>query len=231
MIDENFIKNWIPKKKNSDGIEISKKKKSDEDEYNSILEKIQEQNSYINWDIFERIYNWKASRSKNYLDTKNKELYLSAIKEISDLDDVEKINFFKKTKRRKKLPGILKPIASTILHFKYPDKFPIMDVRTVGTLRDKGLLRTKKISYNDYRAEILRIYNNCKGEFSLHQIDKALFTYNEQKELLLRVLEGKNSFTDVAKQLILPQERKMELIVDLEKNFKEKLVKLNSLKN
>jgi len=121
--------------------------------------------------------------------------------------------------------------ASTILHFMYPDKFPIRDVRTVGTLRDKGLLRKKKISYNDYRAEILRIYDDCKGEFSLRQIDKALFTYNEEKELLLRVLEGKKSFTDVAKHLIIPQERKMELIMDLENNFKEKLVKLNNLKN
>ena len=231
MINENFVKNWIPKKKNSDEIEISKKKKSDEDEYDSILKKIQEQDSYIDWKTFERIYNWKASRSKNYLDTKNKELYISAFKEISDLDDVEKINFFKQTKQRKKLPGILEPIASTILHFKYPDKFPIMDVRTVGTLRDKGLLKAKKISYENYRAEIFKIYDNCKKEFSLREIDKALFTYNEQKELLLRVLEGKKSLTDVAKHLKIPQERKMELILDLENKYKESLVKLNNLKN
>ena len=92
-------------------------------------------------------------------------------------------------------------------------------------------MRRKKISYNDYRAEIFKIYDNCKGEFNLRQIDKALFTYNEEKELLLRVLEGKKSFTDVAKHLIIPQERKMELIMDLESNFKEKLVKLNNLKN
>lgn len=220
MINGNFIKNWMPIKENPDEIE-----------YKKILKTIQEQDLLIDWDIFERIYDWKASRSKNYIDKKNKELYISAFKEICDLKDKEKINFFKETKQRKKLPGILEPIASTILHFKYPDKFPIRDVRTVGTLRDKGLLRRKKISYNDYRAEIFKIYDNCKGEFNLRQIDKALFTYNEEKELLLRVLEGKKSFTDVAKHLIIPQERKMELIMDLESNFKEKLVKLNNLKN
>lgn len=220
MINRNFIKNWIPTKK-----------KKYEIEYENIRKKIQEQDFYIDWDIFERIYAWKASRSKNYLDKKNKELYISAFKEISDLTDEEKINFFKKTKRRKKLPGILEPIASTILHFTYPDKFPIIDVRTVGTLRDKGLLKTKTISYNDYREEIFKIFNNCKGEFSLRKIDRALFTYNEKKELLLRVLEGKKSFTDVAIDSLFPQERKMELIMDLENNFKEKLVKLNNLKN
>ncbi len=220
MINGNFIKNWIPNKKNQDEIE-----------YENILRIIQEQDLYIDWDIFKRIYNWKASRSKKYLDEKNKELYISAFKEISDLNDGEKINFFKDNKRRKKLPGILEPIASTILHFKYPDKFPIRDVRTVGTLRDKGLLRKKKISYNDYRVEILRIYEICKGEFSLREIDRALFTYNEKKELLISFLEGKKSIDDVAKNLKNPHERKMELIMDLENNFKEKLDKLNNLKN
>lgn len=90
---------------------------------------------------------------------------------------------------------------------------------------------TTIIRYNDYREEIFKIFNTCKGEFSLRKIDRALFTYNENKELLLRVLEGKKSFTDVAIDLLFPQERKMELIMDLENNFKEKLVKLNSLKN
>ena len=220
MIDGNFIKNWIPYKKNSDEIE-----------YENILKTIQDQGSYIDWDVFIRIYDWKASRSKNYLDTENKELYTSAFKEISDLDDVEKINFFKETKQRKKLPGILEPIASTILHFMYPDKFPIRDVRTVGTLRDKGLLRAKKISYNDYREEIFKIFNNCKGEFSLREIDRTLFTYNEKKELLISVLKGKKSIDNVAKNLKNHQERIIELILDLENDFKEKLVKLNGLKN
>jgi len=106
---------------------------------------------------------------------------------------------------------------------------PIKDVRTVGTLRDKDLLG-EKVSYKDYRTEIFKIYDKCKGEFSLHQIDRALFTYNEKKELLIRVLEGKKSIDDVAKHLIDPQERILELLMDLENHFKEKLLKLNNLK-
>ena len=134
-----------------------------------------------------------------------------------------------KTKEKKKLSGILDPVASTILHFMYPDKFPIKDVRTVGTLRDKDLLG-EKVSYKDYRTEIFKIYDNCKGEFSLRQIDRALFTYNEKKELLISALEGKKSIDDVAKHLIDPPERIIELIMDLENHFKEKLLKLNNLK-
>ena len=84
MINGNFIKNWMPIKENPDEIE-----------YKKILKTIQEQDLLIDWDIFERIYDWKASRSKNYIYKKNKELYISAFKEISDLTDEEKINFFK----------------------------------------------------------------------------------------------------------------------------------------
>lgn len=220
MINSRFIKNWIPDDQNN----------PEEEMYKSILKTIQGQDLRINKETFQDLYDWKAARSKKYLEVeKNYKLYESAFKEIHDLKDEEKIKFYLKTKERKKLPGILEPIASTILHFMYPDKFPIRDIRTVETLRDKGLL-TGKVSYNDYRTEIFKIYDNCKGEFSLHQIDRALFTYNEKKELLISVLEGKKSIDDVAKHLIDPQERIMELIKDLENHFKERLLKLNDLK-
>ena len=52
----------------------------------------------------------------------------------------------------------------------------------------------------------------------------------EKKELLISVLEGKKSIDDVAKHLIDPQEIIIELIMDLENHFKEKLLKLNNLK-
>ncbi|KKM61264.1 hypothetical protein LCGC14_1533420 [marine sediment metagenome] len=219
MINRKFLQNWIPIYKNESEIE-----------YEDILKKIQENDLYIDWAIFKRIYDWKASRSKKYIVEKNKELYLSAFKEIYDLKDEEKIYFFKETKHRKKLPGILEPVASTILHFIYPNKFPIRDVRTVGTLTDKGLLRKRKISYKDYKTEIFKIYNNCKREFSLRKIDRALFTNSEEKELLSRVLRGKNVITDIAIHLKNPQERRLELIMDLENSFKANLVKLDNLK-
>ena len=220
MINKKFIKNWLPDDQDN----------PEENDYKDILKKIQEQDLRIDKKTFQDLYDWKASRSKKYLEVeKNYKLYKSAFKEILDLKDEEKIKFYLKTKERKKLPGILEPIASTILHFMYPDKFPIRDVRTVETLRDKGLL-TGKVSYNEYRKVIFEIHKNCRAEFSLRKIDRALFTYNEKKELLIRVLEGKKSIDDVAKHLIDPQERILELLMDLENHFKEKLLKLNNLK-
>jgi len=219
LINKRFIKNWI----------LDDQDNPEENNYKDILKKIQEQDLRIDKDTFQKLYDWKARRSKKYLDLNNYNLYESAFKEISDLKDEEKIKFYMKTKERKKLPGILEPIASTILHFMYPDKFPIRDVRTVETLKDKGLL-TGKASYKDYRKVIFKIHQNCGGEFSLRQIDRALFTYNEKKELLIRALEEKKLIDSVKKHLIDPQERIMELIKDLENHFKEKLLKLNNLK-
>ncbi len=216
MIDKDFINNWMPIKL-----------KPSENKYREILQKIQEQAGTIDWDIFKEIYNWKASRSKNYLNKNIPEIYISAINEIRGLEDEEKINFFKKTPQRKKLPGILEPIASTILHFMYPDKFPIRDIRTVTTLKDKGLLKKPKITYNDYRVEIYKIRDTCHREFKLRKIDIALFSYSEEKEKLVKVLDDKKSFSSVGENFKLPQERKKELIKDLKQDFKIKLGKLD----
>ena len=216
MINRIFIKNWIPDDRGN----------LQEEEYKSILKKIQEQKLRIDKETFQKLYDWKARRSKKHLEVENNyALYESAFKEINDLKDEEKIKFYLKTKERKKLPGVLEPVASTILHFMYPNKFPIRDVRTVGTLRDKGLL-TGKVSYKEYRKVIFEVHKNCGGEFSLREIDRALFTYNEKKELLINVLEGKKPIDEVGKHLIEPQERILELIKDLENHFKGRLLDL-----
>lgn len=216
MIDDDFITNWTPVKP-----------KPSEDKYQNILQKIQEQGGSINWTIFKEIYNWKASRSINYLNENIKEIYMSAINDILDLEDNEKINFFKKTPQRKKLSGILEPVASTVLHFLYRNKFPIIDIRTVTTLKDRGLLKKPKISYNDYRAEIYKIRDYCHGKFGLRKIDIALFSYSEEKGKLLKVLEGKKPLSSVGKNFKHPKERKKELITDLKKDFEIKLRKLD----
>ena len=64
----------------------------------------------------------------------------------------------------------------------------------------------------------------------MRKIDRALFTYNEKKELLIKVLEGERSIDEVAKHLNDPQERIIELIKDLENHFKGRLLDLYDLK-
>ena len=79
------------------------------------------------------------------------------------------------------LDGIGAPIGSTILHFIYPDKFPIMDVRTCESLFHLGYIKSKSRDekrYPMFRKAILDIQKQC-DQYSLRQIDKALFAYDK----------------------------------------------------
>lgn len=77
------------------------KDNQEEDEYKDILKKIQDQALHIDKETFTSLYDWKAKRSKKYLEVeRNYKLYESAFKEILDLKDEEKIKFYMKTKER-----------------------------------------------------------------------------------------------------------------------------------
>lgn len=77
--------------------------------------------------------------------------------------------------------GFGMPVASAVLHFIYPDKFPIIDVRTVETLYfgDKTsyyLDKNNIADYEKFRNVILSLAQiSC---FSLHSIDRALSAYH-----------------------------------------------------
>jgi hypothetical protein len=91
MINRRFIKNWIPDDQDN----------PEENNYKDILKKIQEQNLRIDKDTFQKLYDWKARRSKKHLEVeKNYKLYESAFKEIHDLKDEKKIKFYLETKER-----------------------------------------------------------------------------------------------------------------------------------
>lgn len=80
------------------------------------------------------------------------------------------------------------PVGSTILHFIYPERFPIIDERVIKALLyfeyldgEKSVyqLRDYPESYNNYRNMILKIKSEFKEEWNLRQIDKALFAFGK----------------------------------------------------
>jgi len=72
------------------------------------------------------------------------------------------------------------PVASTVLHFIFPDKFPIIDIRTVEvvylTCQIKSPNRYDYRIYEQFRSAMLEIASNTG--FPLHKIDRALFAYH-----------------------------------------------------
>ena len=224
MIKKEFIKRWIP----------DDSKNEFEKQYNKLKENVKSEISKsktLKEETFQEIYGWKTrNRSKRHLDSDLK-LYLDAISKLLNEPSIEK-----KIETIAGLSGIRFPVASTVLHFVYPEDFPIIDVRTVKVLWDKGMLDRKlgdnMKDYTTYREKIMKIKEICK-ESSLRSIDRALFTYNEKKEALTRMIDEKKKiiFNDVENKLKISHKLIEELINDLKNEFQDKLTILDNLKD
>jgi hypothetical protein len=110
------------------------------------------------------------------------------------------------------LPGVGVPVASTILHFLYPERFPIMDVRTAEVLYFSAkLIKSKQRDSNNYdpfRVAIMNIHQKCSG-CSLREIDRSLSAFHKLElepklrkmtEPLKHLGEGKGKFAPVGKE-------------------------------
>jgi len=173
-INDKFIKKWHPE---YDRIE------NDEEWYRDILCEVKmdiKSKRTLNKKTFEEIINWKAKRAKGKIEWANFNKYSEQIRKCLDknLSDTEKLNFLDNLK------GIGVPIATTVLHFIFPKKIPIMDVRTAEILQEKDYIestqRTQK-NFEPFQKAILKIKSNCP-KWSLRQIDRVLFAFHKRKK-------------------------------------------------
>lgn len=168
-IDDTFIEKWHPR---YDEIE------DDEEKYRMTIIKVSNefsQKGTISKETFIDILNWKAPRVKGIVKLNEFDIYEKAFRKCFKAPNEEKLAILVK------LYGIGIPVASTMLHFMYPQSFPIMDIRTVETLYHAGYIESKardQKRYIPFRSAILTIANNCP-RWSLRQIDRALFAYHK----------------------------------------------------
>lgn len=176
IIDRHFIEYWHPR---YDCIE------HDEGEYQEILKIVKleiEIQGTLTQASFRRILKWKTrNRTRRYVDWDEYEKYENAFHDILCLEDDDKVE------KLLTLSGVGIPVASTILHFIYPDYFPIVDNRTVGVLqnsnyplqRDAVSHYTSKIEgYREFREAIGKILTQ-NNSYSYREIDRALFAYHK----------------------------------------------------
>jgi len=169
IINNIFIEKWHPR---YDEIE------NDEKQYEKIIASVSDelsQESTILRGTFIDILNWKSPRVRGIVRMNEFNVYADAFRQCFNAQDNEKLAILDK------LYGVGVPVASTILHFMYPNCFPIMDIRTVETLYYAGYIESKTISQEHYcvfRAVILEIAKD-NPKWSLRQIDRALFAYHK----------------------------------------------------
>jgi hypothetical protein len=170
FIDIDFITEWEIKYDSIEG---------DEDDYKSILKLVAidvKNLNTISKNTFVQLINWKSPRLKGIIKLDDYENYYDPIIKrcIAENDLKAKLKFLIP------LYGIYIPTATTILHFIYPDVFPIVDFRTTETLNYFGWLKSKRITENNY-CYFFNVIHMIKSDthFSLRKIDRALFSYHK----------------------------------------------------
>jgi hypothetical protein len=177
-VNYDFIRHWEPRYD-----EIA----HDEIDYQNLIQRVIEEVLGINTissDTFRRIYNWKAPRAKHYVRWDSFHIYENAFRNVLQIPDEQNEL---KIMVLDNLPGIGIPLASTILHFMYPNIFPIVDFRTVEALQDLDCLNNERPFYYfrdrlDGYMIFCRVISDIVKQYphwKLRQIDRALSAYHK----------------------------------------------------
>lgn len=188
FIDDAFIEKW--------GKEYCE---GDEPEYERLVREILSRilkAGTLTSGLFEEIYDWKAARAKGHVDWNRFSQYENAFKNALRLEPNENRTdaISENTKDNKvetldDLPGIGVPVASTILHMRYPNIFPIVDERTVEVFQECGCLDSSKKfksysektnGYREFRGVFFLHLSKCKKTWTLREFDEALFAYHKK---------------------------------------------------
>ncbi|MFC1945438.1 hypothetical protein ACFLWF_01645 [Chloroflexota bacterium] len=139
----------------------------------------QKEPRYLDKEYFVRLGNWKSARArKHYESNRNEEVIDITRKSYIATDELEKLKLLMTLK------GVGVPVASTILNYMQPDKFPIFDYHCRNVLTEAGLWMkvgndANNKAWLDY-VYIMRELANKLG-VSLRELDKAMFAYDKRE--------------------------------------------------
>lgn len=170
LIEIDFITEWEMKYDSLEG---------DENDYKSIQNLVMTELRHTNTiskDTFIQLINWKSPRLKGIIKVADYENFYRPVIEKCLIEN----DLRSKLRLLVSLYGIYIPSATTILHFIYPDVFPIIDFRTTEALNHYGLLKSTRITENNY-WDFFNVIHKIKTDtnFSLRKIDRALFSYHK----------------------------------------------------
>lgn len=132
-------------------------------------------NRFLNKDKFIKLCLWKSPRPKKSYE-KNSEQLIRELTKFSFQTKSEEAGI----KSLTCLSGVSFPVATTILHFAFPDKYSIMDFRAIWSLGwEQPKLYTFEF-WEKYYKEIQRLSN--KFSLPIRTIDKALWQYSKDNQ-------------------------------------------------
>lgn len=134
-----------------------------------------ETNRYLNKEMFLRLCCWKSQRPKRHY-IKNEEQKIIEITRIAFSTNNEK----EKIETLMTLYGVRYPVASAILHFAFPDKYPIMDFKVIESLGWEKPNYYNFIFWEKYCNNIREL--SKQYGMPIRTIDKALWTYSKENK-------------------------------------------------
>lgn len=180
LFDDAFVQWWEPQ---YDVIE------HDEAEYQCLIQLVREDvDSFgaISEETFRRMIEWKSARTKGYVHWSNYSLYIETVKDCLSMDGDHRLDAICK------LPGVAERVGSTVLHFIYPDTYPIFDFRTLAALRHLGADLGKSFSVNNYYRfrEYLISTQVDLNRWTLRELDRAIFAFHKRSREIFGVTPG-----------------------------------------
>jgi len=162
----------------------------DEEEYQHLLIIVPQEilNNNLSKETFIRVIDWKSPRPKGYINWDAFNSYQETFQNLESFNDTTRI------KSLLQLPGIGLPVASVFLNIIWPDKYPIIDFRTVTVLYNFRYITWKTVpsgkskkdidyainKYINFMEAIYKIRRDT-NIISLRTIDRALFAYHKIK--------------------------------------------------
>lgn len=143
------------------------------------MKKLLEKRRYLMRKDLIKIGCWKSTRPRrHYASQENDELTVKEITQFCFSTRSEKARI----KALISLKGVSWPVASVILHFAFPTKYPILDFRVLWSLDWKKPSSYNFIFWQKYCDKINKI--SRKYKLPIRTIEKALWKYSKEHQPL-----------------------------------------------
>jgi len=160
---------------------------TDDEKVEREMKRVLQKQRYLRKEELVKIGEWKLKRpTRHYKSKENDALTVKEITEFSLRTESEKA----KIKSLLTLKGVSWPVASTILHFAFPLKYPIMDFRVIWSL---GWDQPSNYNFAFWQ-KFCKAINAISRRYKLpiRMVEKSLWEYSKEHQKANSSRSGNN---------------------------------------
>ena len=154
--------------------------KTEDERIEKKMKELLKKHRYFNREDFIQVGRWKSKRTTRWFNKNN----ANEVKDITSFCFDKENNICEETRIKQliKLWGVGYPVASALLHFAFPERYPIMDFRTIWSL---GWEQPSNYNFDFWQryCEKIRVIATQLG-LPIRTVDKALWKYSKENQQL-----------------------------------------------